>query len=43
MALEILEELNPKVEEWQLFRELNLLIVDAEVLYRPFSTLSYGE
>ncbi len=42
-ALEILEEINPQFEEWQLFRELNLLKVDAEVLYRPFSTLSYGE
>ncbi len=42
-TLEILEEINPLYEEWQLFRELNLLKVDAEVLYRPFSTLSYGE
>ncbi len=43
LVLEILEEINPQFEEWQLFRELNLLSVDAEVLYRPFSTLSYGE
>ena len=42
-VLEILEEINPRFEEWQLFRELNLLKVDAEVLYRPFNTLSYGE
>ena len=43
MTLEILEEMNPQFEEWQLFRELNLLNVDAEALYRPFYTLSYGE
>lgn len=43
MTLEILEGVNPQFEEWQLFRELNLLHVDAEILYRPFSTLSYGE
>lgn len=43
MTLEILEEINAQYEEWQLFRELNLLNVDAEVLYRPFHTLSYGE
>lgn len=43
MVFEILEELNPQTEEWEIFRELNLLEVDAEVLYRPFDTLSYGE
>ncbi len=43
MVFEILEELNPQTEEWEIFRELNLLDVDAEVLYRPFCTLSYGE
>ena len=29
--------------EWQLLRELNLLDISADVLYRPFSTLSNGE
>lgn len=43
MTWEILEEINPQSEEWEVFRELNLLKVDAEVLYRPFMTLSYGE
>ena len=38
MVYEILEELNPQTEEWEIFRDLNLLDVDAEVLYRPFST-----
>lgn len=43
LTLEILEEINPQMERWQLLRELNLLKVDAGVLYRPFDTLSYGE
>lgn len=43
MTLEVLEEMLPGLEEWRLFKELNLLKVDAQVLYRPFSTLSYGE
>lgn len=43
MTLDILEELNPMCEQWEIFRELNLLRVDAEVLYRPYSSLSHGE
>ncbi|MCI8666182.1 MAG: ABC-F type ribosomal protection protein [Dorea sp.] len=43
LTLDILEALNPQLEQWKIFRELNLLKADAEVLYRPFSTLSYGE
>ena len=43
MTCEILEEINPCCEEWKIFRELNLLGADAEILYRPFSTLSFGE
>lgn len=42
-TLEILEELRPQHELWKLIRELNLLEVDSEVLYRPFETLSNGE
>ncbi|HIT66180.1 MAG TPA: ABC-F type ribosomal protection protein [Candidatus Merdisoma merdipullorum] len=41
--LEIVEELYPDYEFWKLCRELTLLHVDADVLYRPFSTLSNGE
>jgi lincosamide and streptogramin A transport system ATP-binding/permease protein len=33
----------PEYELWKLQRELSLLDVDEEVLYRPFSTLSNGE
>ena len=43
MTLEILEELNPVMEQWELIRELNLLDTDPEILYRSFSTLSFGE
>ncbi len=30
-------------DDWQIFRELSLMGVDSEVLYRPFNTLSNGE
>lgn len=43
LTLEIVEKMLPALEEWRLFRELNLLKVDAQVLYRPFYTLSCGE
>lgn len=43
MTLDILYEIEPTIEEWMIFRELNLLEVNAEVLYRPFFTLSQGE
>lgn len=41
--LEIAESIDPDFELWRLSRELNLLEVDSGVLYRPYSTLSYGE
>ena len=43
MTLEVLQEAAPTAEEWELLRETGLLGVEAEVLYRPFSTLSNGE
>ena len=33
----------PDFELWRLTRELNLLDADPGLLYRPYSTLSYGE
>ncbi|MGI6108192.1 MAG: ATP-binding cassette domain-containing protein [Lachnospiraceae bacterium] len=33
----------PQAEEWKIIRELNLMDADPEMLYRPFSTLSFGE
>ena len=43
MTLEILEEIDPLMEQWELIRELNLLDTDPEILYRSFSSLSFGE
>ena len=43
MTLEVLCGLCPAAEEWELLRETGVLGVDAEALYRPFSTLSNGE
>ena len=40
---EIFLEIAPAAEEWELMRELSYLDVDADVLYRPFETLSNGE
>lgn len=37
------EELKNGCEQWRIICELGKLDMDAEVLYRPFSTLSFGE
>lgn len=42
-TIDIVEGLQPDYELWRLCMELNLLQVDAGVLYRPFETLSNGE
>ena len=43
MVLDLLEELAPDAELWQIRKELSLLAVDEDALYRPFATLSSGE
>ncbi len=43
MTGDILPEICPDAEEWELMRELSYLQVDQEVLWRPFETLSNGE
>lgn len=43
LTANILNEICPTAEEWQLIRELSYLNVDCDVLYRPFNTLSNGE
>lgn len=43
LTIEIVEEADPAYELWKICRELNLLQVDCEALYRPFQTLSNGE
>lgn len=41
--LENVGKLYPKYELWKINKELSLLQVDEDVLYRPFDTLSNGE
>lgn len=42
-TLSIIEEISPEYEFWKICRELTLLNVEADVLQRPFETLSNGE
>lgn len=42
-AADFLEELKVNCEAWRVICELDKMKVDAEVLYRPFRTLSHGE
>lgn len=41
--LENIEELYPEYELWKICKELYLLNVEEDILYRPFDTLSNGE
>jgi len=43
MAIEIVNEIAPQVEDWEIMKELNLLNTDTEILYRNFNILSGGE
>ena len=42
-SIDVVEEIYPDYQYWQLAREMNLLQLSEEVLYRPFDTLSNGE
>lgn len=42
-AADLAEELSQGAEQWRLLRELRLLGMGEEALYRPFGTLSQGE
>ena len=42
-ASAFLEKVKPGCEEWRVICELAQLNEDAEILYRPFETLSFGE
>lgn len=42
-TVDIIEEIANEAEYWKIQKELNLLAVDEDVLYRPFYTLSNGE
>jgi len=43
MAIEIINEKAPDIEDWEIIKELNFLHTNPEILYRDFSTLSGGE
>ncbi|MBQ9297566.1 MAG: ABC-F type ribosomal protection protein [Clostridia bacterium] len=43
MAIEIVNEIAPNVEDWEIIKELNLLNTNTEILYRNFNVLSGGE
>lgn len=42
-TIDIIEEICPDYIHWEVMRELSLLEVSDDVLYRPFETLSNGE
>ena len=42
-TLDVISEIDPEYVHWQLMRELSLLKVAEDVLYRPFDSLSNGE
>ncbi len=43
LTMDILSEVCPFSEEWEIYRELSHLEVDGDVLFRAFETLSNGE
>lgn len=43
LTQDILQEICPSAEEWELIRELSYLETVPDVLWRPFETLSNGE
>lgn len=43
MSIEIVNDIAPNVEDWEIIKELNLLNADIEILYRNFNQLSGGE
>ncbi|MGO4276455.1 ATP-binding cassette domain-containing protein, partial [Paenibacillus sp. TAF58] len=43
LTYEVIEDIFPDYEHWQLIREFSLLKVSEDVLYRPFNSLSNGE
>jgi len=42
-TIDVIESIYPDCLHWQVMRELSLLQVSEDVLYRPFNTLSNGE
>lgn len=42
-TIDVIDSIYPDCLQWQVMRELSLLQVAEDVLYRPFATLSHGE
>lgn len=42
-TIEVIEGVQPEYELWRICRELDLLQMEADILYRPYQTLSHGE
>ncbi|BBH18974.1 Lsa family ABC-F type ribosomal protection protein [Paenibacillus baekrokdamisoli] len=42
-TMDVVHDIYPDYQQWQLIRELSLLKVSEDILYRPFDSLSYGE
>lgn len=43
MSIEIVYEIAPNIEDWEIIKELNLLNANQEILYKNFNLLSGGE
>lgn len=43
MPIDIVNEIVPNAQDWEIIKELNLLNTDPEILYRNFNLLSGGE
>ena len=43
MVIEIINEIAPNAQDWEIIKEITLLNTDAEILYRNFEQLSGGE
>lgn len=43
ITMDILEEICPEGQNWQIIKEVSLLDMSEDALYRPFNTLSNGE
>lgn len=43
MSIKIVKEIAPNIEDWKIIKELNLLDINTEILYRNFNLLSGGE
>ena len=42
-TIDVLEDMDPQYEFWKILREMNLLGIPEDVLFRPYETLSCGE